>query len=337
MRSIDSPRRRHRRIAAMLSVFLVIFAACGGGEPDPAATQESPGTSATSTTLPSTVTSTTTSAGEDDSEPAPDDETPAETTTSTSAAPSGPSERLKAITERGSLRVGLTSDVAPFGSIAGDGFETQLALAVAALVAPGATVEFVLVAPSDRFISLAVGDIDILVGSTHTLSREQEAAFSQPYLVSGIVALVASGSDILSTLDLGGTTIALRDGHITGRDMADTLASAGVSFTAEAVSNSAQGVAGVVSGAYDAYAATWAEAVATIEREAPGLEIAPVDVLANPLGLATPPADSAFAQEVDAALQQVIDDGTWLSLFEEWIGGSPPWSVEEMASVPASS
>jgi ABC-type amino acid transport substrate-binding protein len=95
-----------------------------------------------------------------------------------------------------------------------------------------------------------------------------------------------------------------------------------------------QAIEGVRGGTTDAFALEWVQAVLTAAE--PGNEafaVAPLDVAANPLAIATPPADEVFAEEVTAALDAVIVDGTWLALFEQWLGGPPLWTVEEMAGV----
>ena len=54
----------------------------------------------------------------------------------------------------------------------------------------------------------------------------------------------------------------------------------------------------------------------------------------EPIAIYTAAGNPAFAAEVRSALQMVIDDGTWLSLFEGSFGGPPPWTMEEMLAVP---
>lgn len=313
---------------------MLTLAACGGGGTEPADGASDPETvTSSSTTAPSPTT--TGAAGGTGTEPSEQEAPPASTTTTAGSAASGPSERIQAINDRGTLLVGLTGEAPPFRSFSGEGFELTLVEEVAARLAPGTTVEFVAVTPSNRFISLAVGDIDVLVGSTHTISREQEAAFSQPYLVSGLVALVSEDAGIVSIADLAGTSVALPDGRIEGRDMSAALDAANVSYTAVTVQAIDQALQGIRTGEYSATPLKWAEAVFRINSES-GLTYVPVDVLANPLGFATPLQDTVFAQEVSTALQAVIDDGTWQALFEQWIGGSPPWTLTEMMAVPAS-
>ncbi len=322
-------RTKHSLLIGLAAIWLLVVGACGGD--DDAGTDDPPGDGTTTTTSAAT-------APDDDSEPdeSPDDDT-ADATTSTESAASGPSETLAAITSRGSIAIGMPFELEPFRSGLDTGFEPELATAVAENLAPGVTVEFVeRGGAANRFNNLATGTYDLLFGlSEHTISRESEANWSPPYLVNGVVALVMAGSGIETVDDLAGTDVVTLDGNLTATRFNEALAAASVTpGTTSTVQSPPQATEAVRGGTADAYAMGWIEAM--VEMSKPGGEVfavVPVDVLSQPIAIASASADPAFAQEVGAALDAVIAEGTWLALAEQWLGGSPPWTVEEMAGV----
>ena len=54
----------------------------------------------------------------------------------------------------------------------------------------------------------------------------------------------------------------------------------------------------------------------------------------EPLATAVPLGEEEFQGEVDRAIQDIIDDGTWLQLYRETIGEDPPFSIQEMQTAP---
>ena len=327
----EEPMKRLR--STWWIALVLVIAGCGGGdgssdstEPAPAATADAPPPSA---------------AVERTQAPPAESAPPAEPASTTSAPAPGPSETLLAIVERGTVRVAYGGFLPPFRDLSGgseEGFEFALAAEVAAKLAPGATVEFSEVPGSTRYEALAMGDVDLaMTTAVHTLSREDSAAWSQPYLLSGVVALVRADAGISSLADLAGGAVAIPDGNVRGNVMIEALATAGVDYTKVDIFDDTQGIVGVKAGDMVAVPLPWPTAVKEVAEAPEGeLTYVPVNLLADPIAIATSRADATFAQEVSAALQEVIDDGTWLTLFENWIGEPPPWTLAEMAGVPPS-
>lgn len=318
--------RTRSNILALLIIFALIAGACGGGD---AAVDTTATTSAT-TTINITTTN-----------PASPDTT--EGATSSTAAPpaaAGVSDTLQAILDRGAIRIAVGPRMTPFRidltSATPSGFEVALASAVVNVIAPGVAVEFTEIGYAQRFAGLAEGAFDMELGLTfHTKARESSAQFSIPYFLGGLAVLVNADSDVMSIADLEGEDVlyVYVGGGSSEAAMKDTFAAAGASVVGPAES-SAQLVDSLLAGRVKAAAMVYPRAV--VEQSKPGasFRVVPIDILRNPIAIATPLDDVAFQQEVSKALQSLIDDGTWLKLFEEWIGTPAPWTTEEMAGVP---
>ena len=330
LRPFAASHSRRRHIAWLIALAL-IAGACGGGG-DEAATTE-PTTSAPAGTESAAITTAapTTSTAATTAAPASSTAAPASSTT----VASGPSATLQDIVQRGVVRVGTGRDVDVFrtGVASGTptGFEVELAAAVAEVLAPRAAVEFMEVASALRFDAMAAGEYDMLVSLTvHTLAREESALFTQPYLVGGPAVVVNADAGVSSVADLEGKSIVVFDGP----DLAalnEALTAAGVIATVAPVAPGSILEDALATGT-DGAAMSYPAAVLMLDRNGSSFEIVPVDVLSSPVSIAVARGNEAFQQEVNAALGQVIADGTWLQLFEKYIG-TPPFTADELASV----
>ncbi len=313
------------KVLVLLIAVALVGSACSGGDADVGTTATTP--ASTSATTGAAVTTTT------------------EGVTGSTAAPpaaAGVSDTLQDILVRGTVRIGVLWQEVPFrmdlGSATPSGFEVALVSAVTQVLAPGSAVEFSEITYRGRFAGLADGAFDMVLGMTfHTKDRESSAQFSNPYFLGGLVVLVNADSDVLSIADLEGEDVfySYVGGDSSEAAMKETFAAAGAEVFGPTQS-SAELVDWLLTGRAKAAAMVYPDAV--VEQSAPGasFRVVPIDILRNPVAIATPLDDVAFQQEVNEALQSLIDDGTWLKLFEEWIGTPPPWTTEEMAGVPAS-
>jgi len=327
----ETRRRTVMGIRLKVSVVLIgvalVASACSGGDTDVGTTATIPATApaSTSSTTDAAVTTTT------------------EVVTSSTAAPSaeaGVSDTLQGILDRGTIRIGLLPEKPPFRFVAASGamsgFEVALVSAVAQVVAPGATLEFSEVIYGARFVGLADGAFDMELGTTfHTKEREGAAEFSIPYFLGGLVVLVNADSDVLSLSDLEGKDVLYSyvGGDSAEAAMRDTFAATGASVVGPVQSSL---VEFLLTGQAKAAAMVYTDAVFEQSKPGASFRVVPIDILRNPIAISTPVDDVGFQQEVSEALQSLIDDGTWLKLFEEWIGVQPPWTFEEMAGVPPS-
>lgn len=324
-----STKRARWRRSLLAAAFCVLAGACGGNTSAPIAGESAAAeTPVTSTGVSNGVTST----SNNDGSPAPAQVT-------TIADSQLPSDTLATITDRGSLRIGYSENAqlpyfAASGTAEPGGFEGELGAEIASRLAPGLGVEWVPVPAANRFDGLAVGDFDVYLSTTvHTASRESDAAWSQPYLLNGVVAIVPSPSAATTVADLDGLTVAVPDGTQLGALFDEALATSGVS--ADIVPLLGPASDAVLSERADAAVADWLAAVGALSQPpaSDALTMVGIDFLRRPVAAATAHGDPAFGQAVDAAIGSVIDDGTWALLFEEWFGFPPQWSASDMAAV----
>jgi len=154
-------------------------------------------------------------------------------------APAGYGVTLETVKTRGNLICGVNSQVPGFGYVAADGsfsgFDVDYCRAVAAAIfGDPAKVEFRAVTATERFTALQSGEIDILSrNTTWSLARDTELGgnFVHTTFYDGQGMLVPRDSGISTLQDLEGGTICVQTGTTTELNLADVMASLGVSYT----------------------------------------------------------------------------------------------------------
>jgi len=154
-------------------------------------------------------------------------------------APAGYGVTLETVKTRGNLICGVNSQVPGFGYVAADGsfsgFDVDYCRAVAAAIfGDPAKVEFRAVTATERFTALQSGEIDILSrNTTWSLARDTELGgnFVHTTFYDGQGMMVPSDSGISTLQDLEGGTICVQTGTTTELNLADVMASLGVSYT----------------------------------------------------------------------------------------------------------
>ncbi|TGE32849.1 transporter substrate-binding domain-containing protein [Desulfosporosinus sp. Sb-LF] len=137
---------------------------------------------------------------------------PAASTTPSSSATAVPAD-VKAIKDRGVLKVGVKVDVPKFGykdPATGkiDGFEIDLAKAMAKKIIGTENIETTAVTAKTRGPVLDSGDVDMDI-STFTVTEERKKSynFSDAYFTDGVRLLVKKSAGIKSLKDLDGKKI----------------------------------------------------------------------------------------------------------------------------------
>jgi len=154
-------------------------------------------------------------------------------------APTGFGLTLETVTARGNLICGVNSQVPGFGFVAADGsfagFDVDYCRALAAAIFGDPTkVEFRPVTASERFTALQSGEIDILSrNTTWSFVRDTELAgnFVHTTFYDGQGMMAPTDSGINTLEDLEGGTICVQTGTTTELNLADVMASLGVSYT----------------------------------------------------------------------------------------------------------
>jgi len=200
-------------IMAMLVILSIALAACGGASPAP---------SGEPVTVIETVVVTVQVPGE-----------------LQVVAPTGFGLTLETVMARGNLICGVNSQVPGFGYVGADGsfsgFDVDYCRAVAAAIFGDPTkVEFRPVTATERFPALQSGEIDILSrNTTWSLARDTELGgnFVHTTFYDGQGMMVPTDSGITTLEGLDGGTVCVQTGTTTELNLADVMASLGVSYT----------------------------------------------------------------------------------------------------------
>ena len=132
--------------------------------------------------------------------------------TASAEAPSDVKE-IKAIQDRGVLRVGVKNDVVGFSvkdPLSGEytGFEDTLATLIAKEIGENVEVEFTAVTAATRSELIDSGDLDcVLATFTITPERKKNWDFSTPYYQDAVSVLFENKSEIHHIKDLLGKTV----------------------------------------------------------------------------------------------------------------------------------
>jgi polar amino acid transport system substrate-binding protein len=177
------------------------------------------------------------------------------------------------------------------------------------------------------FRDVASGQFDIVAAaSTITPARSKVVTFSRPYYEAQQALVVPEGSDITSVDDLAGEIVGAQQGT-TGQTVAedDTDASEvrGFSKGADALSavTTEQVAAAIVDQPFAADA---------VEKQG-GIEIAE-EIPTNELyGFPVAP-DNPLLDDVNEAIQELIDDGTMDELYQQYFSTDAPDSVTDPES-----
>lgn len=182
------------------------------------------------------------------------------------------------------------------------------------------------------FRDVANGQFDISAAATTiTPERQQKVNFSDPYYEAQQSLLVAEGSDIATTADLGGVVVGAQDGT-TGEAYANDETDAG---EVRGFPEGPDAVAALRNGQVEAVIIDQPVAVDALENIG-GVEIAE-EIPTNELyGFAMAPENTGLLDAVNGALVELKDDGTLAELYQKYFQAEPPASVLEGTTEPAS-
>jgi general L-amino acid transport system substrate-binding protein len=224
--------RKTVSIFSILIILAVLAAACGGG-----ATQapQAPADSAQESPVVQTVEVVKTVVVTVEAPAAP---TTPQVQIQVAQAP-GFGETLAAVQERGNLICGVNGQLPGFSFLdpQGDysGFDADFCRALAAAIFGDATkVEFRPLTTQERFTALQTSEIDVLMrNTTWSLVRDTELGlnFTVTTFYDGQGIMVPVDSGIVALADLEGGTICVQKGTTTELNLADVMATNGVTYT----------------------------------------------------------------------------------------------------------
>ncbi len=181
--------------------------------------------------------------------------------------------------------------------------------------------------------SVQGGDADLAIaGITINEDRKETYDFSSPYFESTHMVVFPEGENITSAEDIKGLKIGVQTGT-TGADAAEKIVGQNDASISKYESNS---LAFMSLGSGDVDVVVTDNVVASeYVKNNPEAE---VDMINDQEAFESEfyglmfPKDSEVRDEIDAALQTVIEDGTYAEIYEEWFGTEPNLDALKSAS-----
>lgn len=242
---------------------------------------------------------------------------------STSASTSG-GESTEASGGGEPLSVGSDIPYPPFEQgKAGEytGFDIELMEAIGEKI--GRTPEFTDTSFETIFRDVAQGKFDAAISAaTITEEREESVAFSDPYYLSEQAILVKEGSDITGLADLSGKTVGAQQGT-TGLELGKEKADAG---ELRPYPEGPDAVNALKSGTVEAVIIDAPVAQNAVE-ESGGVEIAEKVPTEEEYGIALAKDNTELLEEINTGLAEVIEDGTYTTIYEKWFKLEPPKEI----------
>jgi polar amino acid transport system substrate-binding protein len=201
------------------------------------------------------------------------------------------------------------------------GFDIELMEAIGEKI--GRTPEFTDTSFETIFRDVAQGKFEAVVSAaTITEEREKSVAFSDPYYLSEQAILVEEGSDITGIEDLAGKTVGAQQGT-TGLELGKEKANAG---ELRPYPEGPDAVNALKSGTVEAVIIDAPVAQNAVE-ETGGIEIAEKVPTEEEYGIALAKDNTALLDEINQGLAEVIEDGTYTTIYEKWFKLEPPKEI----------
>jgi polar amino acid transport system substrate-binding protein len=232
------------------------------------------------------------------------------------------------IRRRGRLIVGVDQSTNLFSfrdPVSGElhGFDVDIAREVARdLVGDPDKAEFRLLTSPDRISALQNGTVDIVAKAmTITCARAEQIAFSSSYFEASQRLLVPKDSPVQGPADLAGKRVC---SQVDTTSLA-TVARVAPAATLLAVQNWDDCLVALQQGQADAVS-TDDSILAGMAVQDPNLHIVGPSLQAEPYGIGVNKSQDDLVRAVNASLERIRRDGTWLSLYRKWLTvlGPPP-------------
>jgi ABC-type amino acid transport substrate-binding protein len=249
------------------------------------------------------------------------------------------SARAQQILDSGVIRVGARNgSLPPFMLVEGgySGFEVEVVEAMVDWLFAGAVeIEWIGIGSGERFSALNEGQFDLLARTVvHTQSRNEIASWTKPYFLGGLRMVVRQGEGIASFDDLEGKRVSILGGT-TIEELVRALAGSKDMEIVEVINDSNDAaLAAFTDGDADAYVYDWAFLLSRFGDD-PTYEIVGGLLTIQPFAMGVALGEDDFVEDLNQALQAIVEDGTYDSIYDQWFAGaSRPWSSEEMLNQP---
>lgn len=198
------------------------------------------------------------------------------------------------------------------------GFDVELMDAIGEKI--GRTPEFTDTSFETIFRDVAQGKFEAVISAaTITEEREKEVAFSDPYYLSEQAILVKEGSEIKGLSELAGKTVGAQQGT-TGLELGKEKAEAS---ELRPYPEGPDAINALKAGTVEAVIIDAPVAQNAVEEEG-GVEIAEKVPTEEEYGIALAKDNTELLEEINQGLAEVIEDGTYTTIFEKWFHLEPP-------------
>ena len=272
-----------------------------------------------------------------------DEEEPAAGGASGESTPAATAEKfpagspLAAIQEKGEITIGVKFDVPPFGvknPQTGDveGFDVEMGKAVAAKL--GVEPKFIEAISDNRIPFLEDGTADLIL-STMTINEERvgQIDFSDPYFIARGRVLVPGDSDITGVGDLAGKNVCTALGSTYEANLKKQAPEAKLKL----VDSYSECLELIQNGAVDAVSTDDVILTGMIIQDET-LKLVGDPLTNEPYGAGIKKGNADMVTLVNDTFTELKDNGTWMKLYDEWIGkytketGEPP-TIDVAAAV----
>jgi polar amino acid transport system substrate-binding protein len=170
------------------------------------------------------------------------------------------------------------------------------------------------------FSDQQAGKFDIVASSTTiTPARSKRVTFSDPYFDANQSLMVQKGSDLQTVDDItSDTTIAAQEGT-TGQAYAEDKTDA----TVQAYAGIGTAFNAVQAGQADGVINDFAVSAFALKKY-PELDVVQQIPTGEHYGFPMQQSNTALIDAVNGALGDIIDDGTYESIYQKWFSGEPP-------------
>lgn len=202
-----------------------------------------------------------------------------------------------------------------------EGFDVELLEAVGKAI--GRDMEFEDTSFDTIFLDLSRGNFDVVASAaTITDEREKTVDFTNPYYISEQAILVKEGDEIDSVEKLAGTTVGVQQGT-TGQEFVEEEADAEV----RQYPQGPDAVNALKTGTVDAVVIDIPVAENAVTATE-GLEVSAAIPTEEEYGFAVAQGESELLEELNEGLKEVIDDGTYATIYKKWFKRDPPKEIE---------
>ena len=203
------------------------------------------------------------------------------------------------------------------------GFDIELMEAIGEKI--GRPVEFQDTSFETIFRDVAQGKFDAVISAaTITPEREKAVAFSDPYYLSEQAVLVKEGSDITGLSDLEGKTVGVQQGT-TGQELAKKKSGAS---EIRPYPEGPDAVNALKAGTVEATIIDAPVAQNAVEKSG-GVEIAENVPTEESYGIALAKDSTELLEEINEALKELKQDGTYTTIYKKWFNHEPPKEILE--------